>query len=182
MGKTPYKSPKQRVSTLLRHLTTKGAPSDALEANNWTNNSIQRNHHGLWSQVLTAHNILNTTMSQWCTCSSQWDRISYIHLCKHASHMHSGWGCASQTPRKPCSRVDAHSRKLWSYVENWAKGRGWALFREWALFPETTVYIHVTVNYSHKIERIEGSKVHNYNSKNCFFNPKLVIENLFPFT
>ena len=32
-----------------------------LEANNWTNNIVKRNHH-FWSQVLTTHNTLNGTM------------------------------------------------------------------------------------------------------------------------
>ena len=36
----------------------------ALEANNWTNNNLQRNHQWLWSQVLIAHTTLWTrTMS-----------------------------------------------------------------------------------------------------------------------
>ena len=36
---------------------------DDLKANNWTNNNVQRNNQGLQSQVLTACNTLNGTMS-----------------------------------------------------------------------------------------------------------------------
>ena len=47
------------------------------------------------------------------------------------SDLHSTWGHASQTPRKACSRVSAHSSKLWAYTGNWAKRRrGWAHLRE----------------------------------------------------
>ena len=36
---------------------------DALEANNWTNSNVQRNHQRLRSRVLTAHNTLKGTTS-----------------------------------------------------------------------------------------------------------------------
>ena len=35
---------------------------EALKANDWTQNNVQRNHQRLRSQVLTAHNTLNGTM------------------------------------------------------------------------------------------------------------------------
>ena len=49
------------------------------EANIWTNNNVQWNHHWLRSWVLMGH---NSTMSQWAWCSSQCDHTTYIHLCK----------------------------------------------------------------------------------------------------
>ena len=67
MGRAPYTSAKEGGWTLFRvvpHLTTKERPCyiclqrlDALEANNWTNNTIERNHQWFRSQVLTAHNL-----------------------------------------------------------------------------------------------------------------------------
>ena len=39
---------------------------NTLEANNWTN--IQQNHQWFRSQVLTAHNTQNSTMSPWAWC------------------------------------------------------------------------------------------------------------------
>ena len=44
---------------------------EALEANNWTQNNVQRNHQWLQSQVLTAHSTLNCTMWWWAYHSSQ---------------------------------------------------------------------------------------------------------------
>ena len=44
---------------------------EALEANNWTQNNVQRNHQQFWSRVLTAHNTLNCTMWRWAYCSSR---------------------------------------------------------------------------------------------------------------
>ena len=38
---------------------------EPLEANNWTQNNVQRNHQCLRSWVLTAHNTLNGTMWWW---------------------------------------------------------------------------------------------------------------------
>ena len=60
-------------------------------------------------------------------------RISYVLLRKDALHWfdtNSARGRASQTPHEVCSRVGAHSSKLWPYTRIWAKSRGWALFRE----------------------------------------------------
>ena len=44
--------------------------------------------------------------------------------------MHGIWDCASQTPHQACSRVGAHSSKLWAYTQS----------RGWVLFHKTTVY------------------------------------------
>ena len=44
---------------------------EALEANNWTQNNIQRNHQRLWSRVLMAHSTLNCMMWWWAYCSSR---------------------------------------------------------------------------------------------------------------
>ena len=69
--------PKRGVGTLLSVSTFnhKRAPMSCLQrlnvlkANNWTNNNIQRNHQQPQSQVLTAHNTLNGTMSPWAWCT-----------------------------------------------------------------------------------------------------------------
>ena len=44
---------------------------EAPEANNWTQNNVQRNHQRLRSRVLTAHNTPNCTMWRWAYCSSR---------------------------------------------------------------------------------------------------------------
>ena len=123
---------------------------DALKANNWMNNSVQWNQERLQSQVLMAHNILNSTMSPWAWCSS-------LHQCSTdnragnyivgsiyakmpsvkcytkflASDMHSSWGYASQTTCKANSRVGAHSSKLWPYT---GKVGGWALLQDYGMY------------------------------------------------
>ena len=50
---------------------------DALEANNWTNNNIQQNHHWLLSRILTAPYTLNSTMSLW-TWYILWSEPHYL--------------------------------------------------------------------------------------------------------
>ena len=96
------------------HLTTRVPMSclqrlDALEANNWTNNNIQRNHQWLQSRFLMAHNTLNSSMSPWAWCSScttlamsVYIKMPLVKYCTKflTSDMHSAWGCSSQIPGK----------------------------------------------------------------------------------
>ena len=71
MGGAPYKSAKEGVGTLstVSTFNHERAPTsclqrlEALEASNWTQNNVQRNHQQLRSRVLTAHNTLNGTVS-----------------------------------------------------------------------------------------------------------------------
>jgi len=52
-------------------LTTKEPQPDAFEANNRRNNVQCTEHQQLQSQVLTALNTMNSTLSLWAWCSSQ---------------------------------------------------------------------------------------------------------------
>ena len=42
---------------------------NALKAKNTTNNNVPQSHQWLWSQMLTAHNTLNSTILPWTSCS-----------------------------------------------------------------------------------------------------------------
>ena len=130
---------------------------EALEANNWMQNNVQRNHQGLRSWVLMAHNTWNCTMWWWAYCSSHlvsrlpWGCSPHylrpwMQRCCVKYHTqfltrdtHSARGCASQTLCEAHSRMGAHSGELCPYTRKLAKSRGWALFSEWALFGKTTV-------------------------------------------
>ena len=132
-------------------------------ANNWTNINVQWNHHWLWSQVLTAHNTLNScTMSQWArdahgvscvtlVCTTLPMSIYAKMPCSNLRHkvltsdMHSTWGLGSQTSHKAHFRVGTHSSKLWPYVSNRAKSRGWALFLETTIYTYIHTYIHTYI-------------------------------------
>ena len=110
---------------------------DASEATNWT----------IWSQVLTAHNTLNSTMSgiacnarhnylhpstQSCPCNNLWWRsfLSHMWTAFETVLLTTPWVCSISHVKL----MGAHSSKLWPHTDtgNCVENRRWALFCETA--------------------------------------------------
>ena len=130
---------------------------DASEATNWT----------IWSQVLTAHNTLNSTMSgiacnarhnylhpstQSCPCNNLWWRsfLSHMWTAFETVLLTTPWVCSISHVKL----MGAHSSKLWPHTDtgNCVENRRWALFCEttYNIWPiHIAVVSHFMCHYRH---------------------------------
>ena len=131
MDGAPYRSVKEGAGTLLIVSTFnhERAPMlclqrlNALKANNWTNNYIQRNHQWLQSWVLTAHNTLNGTISPWAWCSSRCTP-HYTFVYRKISCSNFRWSITRNFLPQICIVLEAVLLKLRGKLAS-----GWALVR-----------------------------------------------------